>query len=134
MRITIGTFTLCGATETEFPADARVSGSEQIQVAALLRAARAKVFRRGNRVSRIPFAVTREHATHQAAVDWAFAHETEIPDNPTVTVLLQAAGPERLYYLHDAQVEAIRLGPVIGVATSHLYVIICGKISTEAPT
>lgn len=126
---------LCGGEiDDEFPENFALDSRRDVQIARYLRAADAEPIGRGNRVRNLSFAVTREHATHQAAVDWAFAHETEIPDNPTVTVLLQAAGPERLYYLHDAQVEAIRLGPIIGCSTSHLYVIVCGKISTEAPT
>ena len=134
MRITIDNVVLCeGDVSGQYPENLTIDGMRNIQPAQFLRAVNGKPIGRGNRTTRISFAITREHATHHAAVIWAIEHETALPENGLVEILLQGGGTTRLY-LHDGQLESHRVTPIIGCATVHQYTLVGGALNKEKPS
>ena len=122
MIIKIGNFTVCGETKEQHPDRFSKNVQWQNQVAPIIRAASARVFKRGNKVVKISFSVTREHKDYATAVEFAALHDTQIPETGNVTV---CSGKSTVKLL-DGCIDSINCDPVIGCATIHSYVFIGG--------
>jgi hypothetical protein len=133
MRITIDNVCICeGDEKSEYPDSFSSSLQRNVQIKETLRGTNAQPIGRGNALRRISFRVTREHADHRTALEWAVAHEAEIPENGDVKFVLQADG-ESVYWFHDCQVEATQLDPIIGSTTVHSYSLVGGAFNQTQP-
>ncbi len=99
-------------------AELTLSFADQVQVAPLLRALKAKVFHRGNRVYSVGWSTTREHATTQAAEDFLITHAEAI--TPATGTLTFTKADATTWTLNPA-VVAISSSRRIGVTTIHTY-------------
>ncbi|MFA7335075.1 MAG: hypothetical protein WC130_12405 [Kiritimatiellia bacterium] len=132
MKIKINEFWLCEDGELA-PNSLRVNGRRQIQTAALLRAAAGSVFNRGNSVTTITFSVIRKHDSILEAEGYMLRHEVEIPQEGKVTfICYDSAGAEEIYYFDCGGLETTDAS-YCGCSTEHSYVLIGGRITTEAP-
>lgn len=133
MRIMIDKVVLCeGDISGQYPEGLSIDGSRKIQIAEFLRATEAEPIGRGNRLRRISFSVTREHADHYTAMIWALDHESELPENGIVSFEFQGGGNKTLY-LHHGQLETHRVSPIIGCSTIHSYNLVGSKFDKEKP-
>lgn len=109
--------TLAG-TAREAETDFALSFADQVQVAGLLRALKAKIFHRGNRVYSVGWTTTRQHATTQAAEDFLITHAEAI--TPATGTLTFTKADASTWTLNPA-VVAISASRRIGVTTIHTY-------------
>lgn len=133
MRITVNNVVLCeGQAKDEYPEQFAIDSQRVVQIAQYLRADNAEPIGRGNRIRRITFRVTREHASHRVACEWAVAHEVSIPQAGTVLIMFEDTGTSK-YYLHHGEVETVRCDPIIGCTTIHSYNLVGSLLSKEVP-
>jgi hypothetical protein len=127
MKITIGTFELCGgAAKDEFPDGMTLDDSYTVQVRKLIRATAAKPINRGNRTVNVSFSVTREHGDHRAACEYALKHSADIPTIGDVVFVCEATGTTSLKLLNGT-IQKHNVPQIIGCTTIHRYEIIGGE-------
>jgi hypothetical protein len=109
--------TLAG-TAREAENDFALSFADQVQVAALFRAVKAKIFHRGNRVYSVGWSTTRQHASESAAESFLINHAEAItPATGTLTFTKEDATTWTL----NPAVVAIAGSRRIGLTTTHSY-------------
>ena len=128
MRITLGKFVLCeGTAGNQFPDSLGFNGKRVVDVAEFLRAADAVPSNRGNRKTTFAFTLTREHASHRAACEFAAMHEWMVPEVGAVVLQLEGDGVTKLTFTNGV-LEEVACDDVFGVSTIHTYSFIGSRL------
>ncbi|PTY03092.1 hypothetical protein DB346_07515 [Verrucomicrobia bacterium LW23] len=135
MKITIGTYTLADDLDAQLltgPGGLQISGADQVQHAALLRATSMASFNRGNRQTALSFTVVRRHASLRDAEHFLLTHERDLPRSGLVTLTARSpGGAEVSVYLPAASVTP--QSRYAGLTTRHSYTIQGGALLTAPP-
>ena len=124
MRVTLGTFVLCGGeADNEFPAGLSIDDEPVVDVVPYLRAAAAVPLARQNWSMKIDLTVEREHASHRVACEFAGLHRMTMPTTGDIILQFEGEGVTRCKLVNGIR-GPIKCPDITGCSTIHRYTLL----------
>ena len=112
--------------------EVQLNGKQIVQDAEFLRAVAAQPLARGNRVNRLQFTVTRQHASVAAASAYVLTAFSALPASGTATIICGALGETEASCTFNAVLEEMPSSTFQGTRTDTTFVLRGSQMTTPS--